>query len=250
MILTVQRLVHDAIADADPPPVRPRPTCRRSPSRCRPTARSATSPSRSPSSSRARFARRRARSRRSWRRHRTASPGVARIVAAPNGYLNLYLDRPRVPARARPATRSRLPVAARRKDDRRAHRDQPEQGRAHRPPAQRRARRHAGARAALPRHAGRGAELHRRPRRPGGRYHRRLPRARTADARRGPRTLADTTRFDYYCWDLYARVTEWYEQDRGRLDVRARGAARPRARRQRDRRDGRRSSSTASSARI
>ena len=24
------------------------------------------------------------------------------------------------------------------------------------------------------------------------------------------RTLADSTRFDYYCWDLYARVTEWY----------------------------------------
>ena len=23
------------------------------------------------------------------------------------------------------------------------------------------------------------------------------------------RELADSTRFDYYCWDLYARVTEW-----------------------------------------
>jgi arginyl-tRNA synthetase len=33
--------------------------------------------------------------------------------------------------------------------------------------------------------------------------------------------LADTTRFDYYCWDLYAQVTEWYEADRQRLDVRA-----------------------------
>ena len=32
--------------------------------------------------------------------------------------------------------------------------------------------------------------------------------------------LADSTRFDYYCWDLYARVTEWYEADRTRLDVR------------------------------
>jgi arginyl-tRNA synthetase len=36
------------------------------------------------------------------------------------------------------------------------------------------------------------------------------------------RTLADTTRFDYYCWDLYAKVTEWYEEDRERLSVRAR----------------------------
>ena len=28
-------------------------------------------------------------------------------------------------------------------------------------------------------------------------------------------------RFDYYCWDLYARVTEWYEADKSRLEVRA-----------------------------
>jgi arginyl-tRNA synthetase len=33
--------------------------------------------------------------------------------------------------------------------------------------------------------------------------------------------IADTTRFDYYCWDLYARVTEWYEEDKARLGVRA-----------------------------
>jgi arginyl-tRNA synthetase len=25
------------------------------------------------------------------------------------------------------------------------------------------------------------------------------------------RQIADATRFDYYCWDLYARVTEWYD---------------------------------------
>jgi len=34
------------------------------------------------------------------------------------------------------------------------------------------------------------------------------------------RKLADTSRFDYYCWDLYSRVTEWYEADRHRLEVR------------------------------
>jgi arginyl-tRNA synthetase len=34
------------------------------------------------------------------------------------------------------------------------------------------------------------------------------------------RHAADTTRFDYYCWDLYARVTEWYEQDKERLKLR------------------------------
>src|SRR5262249_55387977 len=35
------------------------------------------------------------------------------------------------------------------------------------------------------------------------------------------RHIADTTRFDYYCWDLYSRVTEWYEGDRSRAAVRA-----------------------------
>jgi arginyl-tRNA synthetase len=34
------------------------------------------------------------------------------------------------------------------------------------------------------------------------------------------RQIADTTQFDYYCWDLYARVTEWYGQDKERLAVR------------------------------
>ena len=35
------------------------------------------------------------------------------------------------------------------------------------------------------------------------------------------RGIADRARFDYYCWDLYARVTEWYEGDKDRLGVRA-----------------------------
>jgi arginyl-tRNA synthetase len=35
------------------------------------------------------------------------------------------------------------------------------------------------------------------------------------------RRIADGTRFDYHCWDLYSRVTEWYEQDPARLEVRA-----------------------------
>jgi arginyl-tRNA synthetase len=37
----------------------------------------------------------------------------------------------------------------------------------------------------------------------------------------GVKALADETRFDYYCWDLYARVTEWYDEDTARLAVRA-----------------------------
>jgi arginyl-tRNA synthetase len=34
------------------------------------------------------------------------------------------------------------------------------------------------------------------------------------------RQLADSTRFDYFCWDLYAAVTEWYEADQSRLHIR------------------------------
>jgi len=34
--------------------------------------------------------------------------------------------------------------------------------------------------------------------------------------------LADApgTRFDYYCWDLYAKVTEWYTGDKARMEIR------------------------------
>jgi len=32
--------------------------------------------------------------------------------------------------------------------------------------------------------------------------------------------IASTPRFDYYCWDLYARVSQWYEQDKKRLKSR------------------------------
>ena len=35
------------------------------------------------------------------------------------------------------------------------------------------------------------------------------------------RAIADNTQFDYHCWDLYARVTEWYGDDKERLAVRA-----------------------------
>jgi len=33
--------------------------------------------------------------------------------------------------------------------------------------------------------------------------------------------LSRQPRFDYYCWDLYARVSQWYEQDKQNLQVRA-----------------------------
>jgi arginyl-tRNA synthetase len=33
--------------------------------------------------------------------------------------------------------------------------------------------------------------------------------------------IATAPRFDYYCWDLYARVSQWYEQDREHLKARS-----------------------------
>jgi arginyl-tRNA synthetase len=36
----------------------------------------------------------------------------------------------------------------------------------------------------------------------------------------GVRTIADSTRFDFHCWDLYARVADWYEADKSRLQHR------------------------------
>jgi arginyl-tRNA synthetase len=33
--------------------------------------------------------------------------------------------------------------------------------------------------------------------------------------------IASNPRFDYYCWDLYARVSQWYEQDKGNLKTRS-----------------------------
>ena len=32
--------------------------------------------------------------------------------------------------------------------------------------------------------------------------------------------IASDPRFDYYCWDLYARVSQWYEEDKENLKVR------------------------------
>jgi arginyl-tRNA synthetase len=36
------------------------------------------------------------------------------------------------------------------------------------------------------------------------------------------RVMADRPRFDYDCWDLYARVSDWYAEDRERLALRGR----------------------------
>jgi len=148
-----------------------------------------------------------------------AIPGVARIVAAPNGYLNLYLDRP-----AFLIPRLREEIAA-----------EPA-------PAEKTIVEHTAinpnkaAYIGHLRNATLGDTLVRALRFRGTpheiqNYIDDLG-VQVADIIVGfgelerksldeVRAIADATRFDYYCWDLYARVTEWYEGDRARLEVRA-----------------------------
>src|SRR3954464_12794783 len=148
-----------------------------------------------------------------------AIPGVARIVAAPNGYLNFYLERP-----AYVLARARDEVA-------------PARGTAEKTIVE-----HTAINPNKAAHIGhlRNAAL-------GDTLVRALTFRGTpvetqnyiddtgvqvADVIVGfreiehltldaVRTIADTTRFDYYCWDLYSKVTEWYDGDAQRLAIRA-----------------------------
>jgi arginyl-tRNA synthetase len=145
-------------------------------------------------------------------------PGVARVVATPNGYLNLYLERPSFLA-----ARVRRQVA-------------PQEA-----PAEKTIVEHTAINPNKAAHIGhlRNAAL-------GDTLARALhfrgtpvevqnyiddTGVQVADVIVGfhelehktldeVRHLAETTRFDYYCWDLYSRVTDWYEHDRARLAVR------------------------------
>jgi arginyl-tRNA synthetase len=146
-------------------------------------------------------------------------PGVAQVVAAPNGYLNLYLERPAFLAARLHGEVAALPAAA-----------------------EKTIVEHTAINPNKAAHIGhlRNAAL--------GDTLARVLRFRgvpvevqnyiddlgvqVADVIVGLKVLdgrsldqvkdvAGSTRFDYYCWDLYAKVTEWYEQDRSRLSVRA-----------------------------
>jgi arginyl-tRNA synthetase len=146
-------------------------------------------------------------------------PGVDRVVAAPNGYLNLYLDRT---AFAIPRLRNAIPAAV------------AESGKT--------IVEHTAINPNKAAHIGhlRNAAL--------GDTLGRVLRFRGAPVEiqnyiddlgvqvadivvgfrelehkdlAGVRQIADTTRFDYYCWDLYSRVTEWYDRDAANLSVRA-----------------------------
>ena len=145
-------------------------------------------------------------------------PGISRVTARPNGYLNLYLDRPafllaRLRGEVSPAARSADKVIV--------------EHTAINP--------NKAAHIGHLRNATLGDTLTRVLRFLGTRVEvqnyiddtgvqvadlivafRELEHRSLDEARQ----IADTTRFDYYCWDLYTRVTEWYGQDPERLAVR------------------------------
>ena len=80
--------------------------------------------------------------------------------------------------------------------------------------------------------ARRSAELHRQHRRAGGRRGGGLPLPGKEDA--GRSAGADRRpgrRFDYYCWDLYARTSRYYKDHPEALALARRDAARDRSRR-------------------
>jgi arginyl-tRNA synthetase len=146
-------------------------------------------------------------------------PGVARIVAAPNGYLNLYLERPgyflararRQVAPARGATEKTIVEHTAINPNKAAHIGH---------------LRNAALGDTLVRvltFRGTPVETQNYIDDTGVQVadvivgFRELERL-TLD---GIRAIADSTRFDYYCWDLYSKVTEWYDGDAARLAIRA-----------------------------
>jgi len=146
--------------------------------------------------------------------------GIARVEAAPNGYVNLFLDRPRYLAEWLRAPAAGAPRAGAEKAIVEHTAINPNKA-AHIGHLRNAALGDAFAR--LLRYLGRQVEIQNYIDDTG---------VQVADVAvgfrelegldlEGVRRIADSTRFDYYCWDLYARVTEWYEQDRERLKVRA-----------------------------
>jgi arginyl-tRNA synthetase len=148
-----------------------------------------------------------------------AIPGVARVVAAPNGYLNLYLDRT---AFAIPRVRQEVPADA----------VAPEKTIVEHTAINPNKAAHIG----HLRNATLGDTIARVIRFRGTPVEtqnyiddlgvqvadiivgfREIERKTLDEVRQ----IADTTRFDYYCWDLYASVTAWYDQDKEHLARRA-----------------------------
>ena len=153
-----------------------------------------------------------------------AIDGVARVDAAPNGYLNFFLDRAaflRALARGRRDGAGRRRPARSSSSTRRSIRTRP------RTSVTSATRRSATRSCALLRFQGRPVEVQNYIDDTGVQVadvvvgFTELEGQDLAAVRRSPTIRG---RFDYYCWDLYARVTEWYAGDKARLEHRARAA--------------------------
>jgi arginyl-tRNA synthetase len=145
-------------------------------------------------------------------------PGVERIVAAPNGYLNLYLDRA---AFLIPRVRQEIaPDAAAQEKTIVEHTAINPNKAAHIGHLRNAALGDAFGR--LLRFLGRQVEIQNYIDDTGVQVADVAVGFRELESRdlAGVRQIADTTRFDYHCWDLYARVTEWYAEDKERLKIR------------------------------
>src|SRR4051794_4135690 len=146
-----------------------------------------------------------------------AIDGIARVEAAPNGYLNLFIDRPAAlaawlsPAPAQPAGGGKTIVEHTAINPNKA---------AHIGHLRNAALGDAFGR--LLRFLGREVEIQNYIDDTGVQVadvvvgFRELEGKSLVDVR----AIAGSTRFDYYCWDLYARVTEWYAGDKDRLKIR------------------------------
>ncbi len=146
-------------------------------------------------------------------------PGVSRVIAAPNGYLNLYLDRPSfLIARLRGDV---APPAARPEKTIVEHTAINPNKAAHIGHLRNAALGDTLAR--VLRFSGTPVEVQNYIDDLGVQVADIIVGFRELEQQTldGVRRIADTTRFDYYCWDLYSRVTEWYEGDPGRTAVRA-----------------------------
>ena len=163
--------------------------------------------------------------------------GFSRIEAAPNGYVNFFLDRPAQFVAGwlrRRRRRRRRPTAGKTIVEHTAINPNKAAHIGH--------LRNAALGDAFGRllrflgRDGRDSELHRRHRRPGRRRRRRLPRARAQDARRGPRDRRHARGSTTTAGISTPASPSGTRKTRTRLKIRTRGAARHRARRQRHRR--------------
>ena len=167
------------------------------------------------------YARHRARLRRKLSLASARSRASKSLELAGAGYINARVNRAEVGASIWPTTQRPDAEVCLGQSSGRALEHQSQQGRAHRPSAQRHSRRYLRSLAAL---LPAGKWMFRTTSTtPASRW--RMSSWDSCTSRRNLKPKLNNSlsqpRFDYYCWDLYARVSQWYEQDKQNLQVRS-----------------------------